>query len=48
MCATNQQGIDIVLPVCHVTQNLGPDSDGHNHPGEKCKGLQGDTPSGLI
>jgi hypothetical protein len=26
LCATNQQGIDIVLPVCHMTQNLGPDS----------------------
>jgi hypothetical protein len=26
LCATNQEGIDIVLPVCHVTQNLGPDS----------------------
>jgi hypothetical protein len=26
LCATNQQGIDIVLPVCHVEQNLGPDS----------------------
>jgi hypothetical protein len=25
LCATNQEGIDIVLPVCHVTQNLGPD-----------------------
>jgi hypothetical protein len=25
-CATNQEGIDIVLPVCHTTQNLGPDS----------------------
>ncbi|KAF8491848.1 hypothetical protein F5888DRAFT_1733763, partial [Russula emetica] len=26
LCATNQAGIDIILPVCHVTQNLGPDS----------------------
>jgi len=26
LCATNQQGIDIVLPVCHTTQNLRPDS----------------------
>ncbi|KAF8494140.1 hypothetical protein F5888DRAFT_1848288 [Russula emetica] len=26
LCATNQEGIDIVLPICHVTQNLGPDS----------------------
>ena len=26
LCATNQEGIDIVLPVCHVEQNLGPDS----------------------
>lgn len=26
LCATNQEGIDIVLPVCHVTQDLGPDS----------------------
>ena len=26
LCATNQEGIDIVLPVCHVKQNLGPDS----------------------
>ncbi|KAF8491845.1 hypothetical protein F5888DRAFT_1892004 [Russula emetica] len=26
LCATNQEDIDIVLPVCHVTQNLGPDS----------------------
>ena len=26
LCATNQQGIDIVLPACHMTQNLGPDS----------------------
>jgi hypothetical protein len=26
LCATNQEGIDIVLPVCHTTQNLGPDS----------------------
>ena len=26
LCATNQEGIDIVLPVCRVTQNLGPDS----------------------
>ena len=26
MCATNQEGIDIVLPVCQTTRNLGPDS----------------------
>jgi hypothetical protein len=26
LCVTNQEGIDIVLPVCHVTQDLGPDS----------------------
>ena len=26
LCATNQEGIDIVLPVCRVTQNLAPDS----------------------
>jgi hypothetical protein len=28
LCATNQQGIDIVLPVCQcdVRQHLGPDS----------------------
>jgi hypothetical protein len=26
LCATNQEGIDIILPVCHVTRNLGPDS----------------------
>ena len=26
VCATNIEGIDIVLPVCHTTQNLGPDS----------------------
>jgi hypothetical protein len=26
LCATNQEGIDIVLPVCDVKQNLGPDS----------------------
>ncbi|KAF8339651.1 uncharacterized protein EI90DRAFT_3037372 [Cantharellus anzutake] len=26
LCATNQEGIDIVLPICHTTQNLGPDS----------------------
>jgi len=26
LCATNQEGIDIVLPICHVTQYLGPDS----------------------
>ncbi|KAF8333428.1 uncharacterized protein EI90DRAFT_3051997, partial [Cantharellus anzutake] len=26
LCATNQEGIDIILPVCHTTQNLGPDS----------------------
>ena len=26
LCATNQEGIDIVLPVCHMTQTLGPDS----------------------
>jgi hypothetical protein len=26
LCATNQEGIDIVLPVFHVKQNLGPDS----------------------
>ena len=26
LCATNQEGIDIVLPVCHTTQSLGPDS----------------------
>jgi len=26
LCATNQEGIDIILPVCDVKQNLGPDS----------------------
>jgi hypothetical protein len=26
LCATNQEGIDIVLPVCDVKQDLGPDS----------------------
>ena len=26
LCATNQEGIDIVLPICDTTQNLGPDS----------------------
>ena len=26
LCATNQEGIDIVLPVCHKTRSLGPDS----------------------
>jgi hypothetical protein len=26
LCTTNQEGIDIVLPVCYTTQNLGPDS----------------------
>jgi hypothetical protein len=26
LCATNQEGIDIVLPVCHMTQKFGPDS----------------------
>ena len=26
LCTTNQQGIDIVLPVCHMTQGLGPDT----------------------
>ena len=26
LCTTNQEGIDIVLPVCHMTQKLGPDS----------------------
>src|SRR5216684_5685891 len=26
LCATNQLGIDIVLPVCQMAQNLGPDS----------------------
>jgi hypothetical protein len=26
LCATNQEGIDIVLPVCDVMQNLGPNS----------------------
>jgi hypothetical protein len=26
LCGTNQEGIDIVLPVCDVKQNLGPDS----------------------
>lgn len=26
LCATKQEGIDIILPVCHTTQNLGPDS----------------------
>jgi hypothetical protein len=26
LCATNQEGIDIVLPVCRTTQNLGLDS----------------------
>jgi len=26
LCATNQEGIDIVLPICHMTQNLGRDS----------------------
>jgi hypothetical protein len=25
LCTTNQEGIDIVLPVCHMTQKLGPD-----------------------
>jgi len=24
LCATNQEGIDIVLPVCHMARNLGP------------------------
>jgi hypothetical protein len=26
LCVTNQEGIDIVLPICDMTQNLGPDS----------------------
>ncbi|KAF8330456.1 uncharacterized protein EI90DRAFT_3060807 [Cantharellus anzutake] len=26
LCATNQEGIDIVLPICHTTRNLCPDS----------------------
>ena len=26
LCTTNQEGIDIVLPVCDTTKNLGPDS----------------------
>ena len=26
LCATNQENIDIVLPVCDTTRNLGPDS----------------------
>jgi hypothetical protein len=26
LCAANEQGVDIVFPVCHMTQNLGPDS----------------------
>jgi hypothetical protein len=26
LCTTNQGGVDIVLPVCHMTQKLGPDS----------------------
>ena len=26
LCATNQEGVDIVLPVCDTTKNLGPDS----------------------
>ncbi|KAF8331922.1 uncharacterized protein EI90DRAFT_3055888 [Cantharellus anzutake] len=26
LCATNQGGIDIILPVCHTTKNLGPHS----------------------
>jgi len=26
LCATNQENIDIILPVCHTTRNLGPDS----------------------
>jgi hypothetical protein len=26
LCATNQEGIDIVLPICDTTQNLGLDS----------------------
>ena len=26
LCETDQEGIDIVLPVCYTTQNLSPDS----------------------
>ncbi len=26
LCATDQEGIDIILPVCYTTQNSGPDS----------------------
>jgi hypothetical protein len=26
LCVTNQEGIDIILPICHMTKNLGPDS----------------------
>ena len=26
LCATNQEGVDIILPVCDMKQNLGPDS----------------------
>jgi hypothetical protein len=26
LCTTNQEGIDIILPICHMTKNLGPDS----------------------
>jgi hypothetical protein len=26
LCGTNQEGIDIILPVCDMKQNLGPDS----------------------
>jgi hypothetical protein len=26
LCATNQEGIDLLLPVCDTTKNLGPDS----------------------
>jgi hypothetical protein len=49
LCATNQQGIDIVLPVCHVDTESWPRfCDGRDHPGKKCKGSQGDASSGPV
>jgi hypothetical protein len=39
LCATNQS-IDIVLPVCHMTQTLGWFCDSDGYPSKKRKGLQ--------
>jgi hypothetical protein len=35
MCSNNQPGVDIVIPICHITISLAQVCDGHFSPGEE-------------